>query len=170
MDAQRTLLVDGILAALRSPKGVGLLSCLVGMLCVIVSFIWLPAYTAPASDGGGSTQTAWEFAWEVVHSMLIEGMSPGFILWISLAFLPLVAAPVLGMLAIARAVTARPLLAKLFLVVYVLGSAPLLLTIVLKYGFGFALGLGSFGCILGYMLLLAGDLALRRAAAQATPS
>jgi hypothetical protein len=167
---ERTALVDGILAALRSPKDVGLLSCLVGMLCVIVSFIWLPVYTSPAWDGGGVTQTAWESAWEVVHNMLAQHNTLGFILPISVAFLPLTAAPVLGMLAIARAVTARPLLAKLFLVVYVLGSAPLLITVVLEYGFGFVLGLGSFGCILGYLLFLVGDLALRRASAQAAPS
>jgi hypothetical protein len=160
----RILLVDNTFADSRAPKRYGLLSCLAGMLCVAVSFFWLPLYTRPAAVGGG-TITGWEFALEVVNNMLAQGTTPGFILPISLAFLPLIAALLLGMLAVARVVSPRPVLVRLFLVFYLLGVAQFL---VFAYGamFGLALRLGYFGGILGYMLLLAGDVALRRAAAR----
>jgi len=154
---------------LRSLKGVGLLSCLVGMLCVIVSFFWLPLYVRLTDIGGGDTLTGWEFAMEGVKNMMAQGVTPGFLLGISLPFLPVIAAVILGILAIARVVTLHPVLAALFLVVYVFGSLLLLLFFVFLGPFGL-LRLGFFGGVLGYALFLVGDLAFRRAAAQAACS
>ncbi len=145
-------------------SAVGLLSCLLGTLCVIVSYFWLPLYSRPAGFGGG-TQTGWEFARETVNNMLAQGNTIGFILPISLAFLPVVSPPILGMLVVACVVTPRPILATLFLVGYVLGSVSLLVFL-FAATFGDVLRLGYFGEIVGYALLLAGDLALRRAASQ----
>jgi hypothetical protein len=134
------------------------------MLCVTVSFFWLPLYSPPAAVGGG-TITGWEFALGTVNSMLAQGTTPGFILPISLAFLPLIAALLLGILAVTRVVSPRPVLAKLFLVVCALGFVPFLVFAYFST-FGLVLRLGYFGGILGYMLFLAGDLTLRRAAAR----
>jgi hypothetical protein len=82
-----------------------------------------------------------------------------------LAFLPLIAALILGMLAVARVVSLRPVLVSLFLVVYALGSVPMLLFVYFA-ALGLALGPGYIGDILGYLLFLVGDPALRHAAAR----
>jgi hypothetical protein len=161
--------VDGILTALRSPKSVCLLSRLVGIFCIIASFFWLPLYASPADVGGNDTLTGWGFSQEMVKNMLAQHNTIGFILPISLTFLPVVAALILGILAIVRVVTLSPVLAKFFVGVYVLGSMPLLLLLIVVGPHGL-LRLGYFGGILGYVLFLAGDLALRRAAAHSTPS
>lgn len=148
--------MNTVITPARSPARRGLLLCILGLFCVTGSFFLLPLYAILAGFGGG-TPTAWEFAMEGINNMLAQGITPGFLLGVSLPFIPLVAAFAMSLLGLAVFLTAKPLFLRLFMGAWVLGSIPIILWGALLI----FLRVGYLGGVVGFGLFMAGYLSLR---------
>ncbi len=145
------------LRAPLTPRLLGLLICLLGVASVVTSYAELPLY---AHLEGGDTVTGWQWTSETITTMQILGVTPSSIFGISWALLPLVAAVFMGLLGIARFAFAKPFLAPLYLIVWLLGSFVLGVTILFVI---YGLRVGALGEAVGYALCFAADRVWRSA-------
>lgn len=147
----------GALSAFRTPRFLGLLICLLGVACVIISYFVFPLYV---NLDGSAEFSGWEWVSGQINNMLIQGVTFTFLFGISWTLLPLVAAVLVGILGIARSIFALPILATLYLILCLLGSIVLGLTLLaVVYG----LRLGALGEAAGYVLCFWGDHLMRDA-------
>ena len=103
--------------------------------------------------------TAWENAQETVYSMNAQGgFSSGWILPISVVFLPIIAAPLLAILAGIRHFVSIPLYDAFIVLLLFFGNSLLLFLLIFVFLFlGIRLYQGAAGQIIGYGLLFLGN-------------
>ncbi len=136
----------GALSAFRAPRFLGLLICLLGAASVIISYFVFPLYV---NLDGSAEFSGWEWVSAQINNMLIQGVTPTFIFGIGWTLLPLIAAALVGILGIARAIFALRSLAPLYLIICLLGSIVLGCTLFLVV---YGLRLGALGEAAGYVL------------------
>jgi hypothetical protein len=141
----------------RTSRLLGLLICLLGVASVVVSYFVFPLYVN--LDGSGEF-SGWEWVSTQINNMLIHGVTPTFIFGIGWTLLPLIAAALVGILGIARAIFALRSLGLLYLIICLLGSIVLGFTLFLVV---YGLRIGALGEAVGYALCFAADRVWRSA-------
>jgi hypothetical protein len=141
----------------RTSRLLGLLICLLGVASVVVSYFGLPLYV---NWDGSAEYSGWEWVSTQINNMLIQGVTPTFIFGIGWTLLPLIAAALVGILGIARAIFALRSLGLLYLIICLLGSIVLGFTLFLVV---YGLRIGALGEAVGYALCFWGGRLFRDA-------